>query len=142
MLGCGIARATRGRLPPLSQSTGGFARDSVFITVAAWGRWKVAVHLHGSELDRLYFEQAGAVQWYMRKTLRRVDSIAVLGSSLRRVVGDFFPEDRIAVIPNGTPAPGAEVSAHDRRLGVFSRQLLAAQRSDRSSDCGGDGRRA
>ena len=109
---------------PLSQSMGGFVRDSVFITLAAWRKSKVAVHLHGSEFDRFYFEQVGPVRWYIRTTVRRIDSIAVLGSSLRRVVADLLPEDRIAVIPNGTPAPDAGESAHDRKLGVFLGNFL------------------
>lgn len=109
---------------PLSQSMGGFVRDSVFINLAAWRKWKVAVHLHGSELDQLYVEQARPVRWYIRTTLRRIDSIAVLGNSLRRVVAGLLPEDRIAVIPNGTPAPDNGQSAHDRQLGVFLGNFL------------------
>jgi glycosyltransferase involved in cell wall biosynthesis len=39
----------------------------------------------------------------MRFTLRRLDSLAVLGESLRGVFDGIVDPDRIAVVPNGTP---------------------------------------
>ena len=88
---------------PISQSTPGFVRDSLFVHLSRLAGWKVAVHLRGGEFRRFYALSPALVRWWIRLTMRRVTSAAVMGPSL---VGEFeglVPSDRVAVVPNGTP---------------------------------------
>ena len=93
---------------PLSQNVTGFLRDSVFIHLAAARGWKVTAHLRGSELPTLYARQPAPVRSWMRVTLARIDSLAVMGDSLRGLFGGLVRSERIAVVPNGTPDPGVD----------------------------------
>ena len=88
---------------PLSQGVSGFLRDAVFIWLAARAGWKVAAHLRGGEFDLFYGAQARPTRWWMRRVLSRVDSLAVLGTSLTHMFDGIYPRDRTAVVPNGTP---------------------------------------
>ncbi|MEJ7797213.1 MAG: glycosyltransferase family 4 protein [Solirubrobacteraceae bacterium] len=88
---------------PISQNVPGILRDSLYIHVAALCRWRVAVHLRGSELGDVYRRQPAAMRLWMRLTLRRVTSMAVMGDCLREVFDGLIAAQRIAVVPNGTP---------------------------------------
>jgi glycosyltransferase involved in cell wall biosynthesis len=90
---------------PLSQSTPGFVRDSLFIVLGHTLRWKIAVHLRGSEFRSYYETSPRALRHWIRFTLRRIDSIAVMGESLRWVFAGLVRDERISVVPNGTPDP-------------------------------------
>jgi glycosyltransferase involved in cell wall biosynthesis len=90
---------------PLSQSTPGFVRDSLFIVLGHTLRWKIAVHLRGSEFRSYYETSPSALRRWIRFTLRRIDSIAVMGESLRWVFAGLVRDERIFVVPNGTPDP-------------------------------------
>lgn len=90
---------------PLSQSTPGFCRDSLFVLLSHAAGWRVAVHLRGGEF-RSYFDASTAPwQRWIRLTLRRVASAAVMGESLRSIFDGLVDDNRIAVVPNGTPEP-------------------------------------
>jgi glycosyltransferase involved in cell wall biosynthesis len=118
-----LLSALRGRpgtvYVPLSQSVGGVLRDSLFIRVAAWRGWAVATQLHGGEFDLLYRRQPRPLRWWIRDTLRRVTSMAVLGSSLRRVFDGLIAPERLVVVPNGTPEPSLRSNGRDQRVGLF-----------------------
>lgn len=88
---------------PISQSTGAFLRDSLFIRAARLRGWQVAIHLRGSEILRFYESQGRVFRWWARRTLGGVSSAAVMGESLRWVFGPLVASDRVAVVPNGTP---------------------------------------
>lgn len=88
---------------PIAQNVPGILRDSLYIHVAALRRWKVAVHLRGSDLGDVYRAQPALMRLWMRFTLARVTSMAVMGDSLRPVFDGLMPAERIAVVPNGTP---------------------------------------
>ena len=87
----------------IAQNVPAFLRDSIYIHVAAVCRWKVAIHLRGSDFPELYRRQPAAMRAWMRFTLRRVDSMGVMGESLRGVFDGLIPAQRVAVVPNGTP---------------------------------------
>lgn len=117
-------RARRGVVYlPLSQSTGGFLRDSLFIHLAARCGWKVAVHLRGSDFRRFYELLAPPLRFWARITLHRVDSAAVMGSSLRWVFEGLVPSERIAAIPNGTPTPNTNGIRRDPETVLFFSNL-------------------
>jgi glycosyltransferase involved in cell wall biosynthesis len=88
---------------PLSQGTPAFLRDSLFIGAASARGWKVAAHLRGSDFRTYYESSSLVVRGLIRTTLRRIDSVAVMGSSLRWLFEGLVPSDRIAVVANGTP---------------------------------------
>lgn len=88
---------------PLSQGTSGFLRDSLLVAVASVRGWTVAAHLRGSEFDAFYGRSSRPLRAWIRWTMSRTDSVAVLGSSLRNVFDGLVPADRVAVVPNGTP---------------------------------------
>jgi glycosyltransferase involved in cell wall biosynthesis len=88
---------------PISQSTPGFVRDSLFVHLSRLAGWKVALHLRGGEFQRFYARSAAPVRWWIRLTMRRVTSAAVMGPSLLGEFEGLVPVDRIAVVPNGTP---------------------------------------
>jgi glycosyltransferase involved in cell wall biosynthesis len=91
---------------PLSQSTGGFLRDSIFIGLATARGWRVAAHLRGGQFREFYWSQPHLVRAWMRFSLNRVDSLAVMGSSLRSLFQEILPEHKIRVVPNGSPDLG------------------------------------
>jgi glycosyltransferase involved in cell wall biosynthesis len=88
---------------PLSQGAPGFLRDSLYIRLAALLRWRVAVHLRGGELHHFYARQGRVFRRWIRSTLGRVDSMGIMGASLRPVFDGLMPSERLAVVPNGTP---------------------------------------
>ena len=90
---------------PLSQNAPAFLRDSLLLWAASARGWKVAVHLRGSDFKSFYGAASPILQLWIRSTLRRVDSAAVMGGSLRWVFDGLVPSERIAVVANGTPAP-------------------------------------
>jgi glycosyltransferase involved in cell wall biosynthesis len=89
---------------PLSQNTGGVLRDSLFIHVAVRAGWRVTAHLRGSEFRGFYLAQGRAFRWWIRRSLNSLDSLAVMGNSLTSLFDGIVPRERIAVVPNGTPA--------------------------------------
>lgn len=97
---------------PLSQSAGGVLRDSFLIRAAARRRWRVAVHLRGGEFDSAYAGFPTPLRAWVRGTLARLTSAAVMGDSLRGVFGGLVPPERIEVVPNGTPDPLGVVPDH------------------------------
>lgn len=122
-----LARRLRGRpgvvYLPLSQSTPGLLRDSLFVLLASLRGWKVAVHLRGGDFQQFYRRSNPAIRWLIRATLARVDAAAVLGDSLRGVFDGLVPPEKIAVVANGTPAPAATAEAHDPHHVLFLSNL-------------------
>jgi glycosyltransferase involved in cell wall biosynthesis len=108
---------------PLSQSAPGFLRDSLLIATAAARGWKVAAHLRGGEFRQFYDRQPTPLQRWIRLTLSRVDSIAVMSESLRPVFAGLVPPDRVAVVPNGTPDPGEDGYRRDGDTVLFLSNL-------------------
>ncbi len=109
---------------PISQGVGGFLRDSFFVLAASLRGWRVAAHLRGSELHHLYASASPAFRSWMRLTLARVDSLAVMGESVRDTVDGLVPAERIAVVPNGTPDPSPNGEARDPHTVLFLSNLL------------------
>lgn len=108
---------------PLSQNTPGFVRDALFILAASSRGWKVAVHLRGSDFRGFYRTRGAVFRRWIRATLARVDSVAVMGSTLRWVFEGLVPPERIAVVPNGTPDPGVNGTERDPETVLFLSNL-------------------
>jgi FkbM family methyltransferase len=95
---------------PISQGIPGLVRDTLFIRIASEAGWKVAAHLRGSELGGVYRRQPRILRAWLRNSLERVDSLAVLGESVSDVLEGVLPPERVAVVPNGTPDPQISAS--------------------------------
>ena len=91
---------------PLSETTGGFVRDSLFILAASARGWKTAVHCRNSTLREFYASRGVPMRAWIRFTLKRVDAVAVLGESLRDLFTGLVAAERVSVVPNGTPDVG------------------------------------
>jgi glycosyltransferase involved in cell wall biosynthesis len=108
---------------PLSQSTPGVLRDSLLVQLASRRGWKVAAHLRGSEFRQYYAGCNPLLRRWIRSMLARVDSVAVMGESLRGVFFGLVPAERIAVVPNGTPPPRIDGVQRDPNHVLFLSNL-------------------
>ncbi len=90
---------------PLSQSTIGFVRDTLFMIPAWLSGAEVMVHLHGGNFKAWYGGRARLVRSVVRRVLRRVAYAVVLGESLRGLFDGLIAPFRVAVVPNGIHWP-------------------------------------
>lgn len=88
-------------LIPISQTTLGFVKDSIFVLICSLFSDKVLLQLRGSGF-RSWVEQASKpTRAYVTSVLSRADGVIVLGSNLRYLFENFFPAERIFVARNG-----------------------------------------
>lgn len=101
------ARAFRGELAlvPISQTTVGFVKDSLYILALHRAGVPVLVQLRGSNFKTWYGQRSSTVKRWVRFCLKKAEGVVVLGEKLKPVFGDFFPPDRIFVAPNGADFP-------------------------------------
>ncbi len=88
----------------IAQSRSGFFRDLLMIWFAWLNRHRIICHLRGGNYGNFYAAQPHWLQWLIRRTLRRVDTIVVLSKRLVDMF-DFEPllKPKIRVVPNGLP---------------------------------------
>jgi glycosyltransferase involved in cell wall biosynthesis len=108
---------------PISQGTPGFLRDSIFIHLARLARWRVVIHLRGSEFREFYEGSNGLLRIWIKLTMRRVECGAVMGQSVRDVFHGLIPDERISVLPNGSPDLSPEGAIRDPETVVFLSNL-------------------
>lgn len=98
---------------PISQTTIGYLKDSVFILLSKILGRKVVCHLRGG-FFRQWFNSANAmVRCYVRMVHSTVDSQIVLGECLRPLFDGLVPGKAVFVVPNGRDfnfSPSTEVS--------------------------------
>ena len=92
-------------LIPISQTTLGFLKDAVFIFLGALLGRRVMVQLRGSDIKNWLAHSSWFTNVLVSKALGAADGVIVLGNKLRHLFGDFFPEERIFVVPNGANYP-------------------------------------
>lgn len=88
-------------LVPISQTTTGFIKDSVFIILSGLFRKKIIIQLRGSDLKNWLSKSSKLTQLYFKFILKSTNGVIVLGNNLKYLFKDFFSDDRIFVIPNG-----------------------------------------
>lgn len=88
---------------PISQTTLGFVRDSLFLWPAILLRSRIVLHLHGGNFRAWYGGRPFLLKAYVRFLLGRTARVVVLGGSLRDLFSGLVPEKRIVVVPNGVP---------------------------------------
>lgn len=86
---------------PISQSTGGFLKDSLFIATSRLLGCRVLLHLRGSDFRNWLNRSSQWTGRYVRFILHRCRGVIVLGECLRHLFEGFFPLNRIFVVPNG-----------------------------------------
>jgi glycosyltransferase involved in cell wall biosynthesis len=86
----------------LSQSIVGNLRD--LTTMFLCRRLPLVVHLHGGGIREAIFDRHRVLRILNRRAYRRVDTVIVLGSSLRRIFKGMVDAKRIEVVANFAPA--------------------------------------
>lgn len=86
---------------PISQTTLGFLRDSLFIMVSALQRCTILCHLRGGNFRNWFDSCNGLMRGYIRLIYRFVDGQIVLGKKLRPLFEGLVPANHIFVVPNG-----------------------------------------
>lgn len=86
---------------PVSQTTIGYLKDSIFIIIAALFRRKIVCHLRGGNFRNWYQSASSLTRWYVRRVHSLVDAQIVLGERLRALFDYLMPSQRIFVVPNG-----------------------------------------
>ena len=104
-----------------AQNWVGFLRDSIFILLATIGRQRIVIHVHGGNYDGFYASLSPLQQHAVRAFLKPVDTILILGKSLRGMF-DFEPalRDKTRVVFNGLP--------YDEELSVKPKHLPSGER--------------
>lgn len=99
---------------PISQTTVGFIKDSIFIIIARMSGKKVMLHLRGSDFKNWIQNKASFfTRWYVKRILKSTQGIIVLGNNLRYLFEDYFPVGKIFVVPNGA---NYEIQVADKNL--------------------------
>ena len=100
-----IARILKHRpqlvLIPVSQSTPGFIKDSIFILISKTFFLKVVLHLRGSNFKNWLGNTSKPVQFYVRFIMHLLHGAIVLGNNLKYLFEGYLSMDKIFVVPNG-----------------------------------------
>ena len=86
---------------PISQTTIGFMRDTPFIILSKLFKKKVVLHLRGGYFKEFYNSSGGITKYIVRKTLKHVDRMIVLGECFKVLFDGLVPAEKLSVVPNG-----------------------------------------
>src|SRR5262245_14662156 len=98
---------------PVSQTTIGFFRDSFLILPAWLAGARCVLLLHGVTFSDWFDSRSFPMKTYVRRVLRRVSYMAVLGESLRGLFDGLIAPYRIAVVSNGIVWPAVRKLSHE-----------------------------
>jgi glycosyltransferase involved in cell wall biosynthesis len=88
-------------LIPISQTTLGFIKDSLYIYIAWLFRKKIILQLRGSNFLNWYQNSSFINRKYVEIVLNRASGVIVLGEKIKCQFNRFFSLDQIYVVPNG-----------------------------------------
>ncbi len=88
-------------LIPISQTTLGFIKDSIFILLSKIFVNKVVVILHGGNIKNWLKGSSFLMNKYFEFCLRIIDDGIVLGANLVSQFNDFIDREHIHIVPNG-----------------------------------------
>ncbi|MGB2866545.1 MAG: glycosyltransferase family 4 protein [Sedimentisphaerales bacterium] len=86
---------------PVSQTTIGFLRDTPFIIISKLFKKKVVLHLRGGYFREFYNSSGRMTKYIVRKTLKHVDRMIVLGECFKVLFDGLVPVEKLSVVPNG-----------------------------------------
>jgi glycosyltransferase involved in cell wall biosynthesis len=109
---------------PLSQNIAAFVRDSLLIWTASLRGWRVALHFRGGDFPAFYLSRRLLTRLWIRVSLRRATSIAVLGQELISQFDGVVAPSRIVVMPNGSPDALLSGTKRDRNTVLYLGNLM------------------
>jgi glycosyltransferase involved in cell wall biosynthesis len=84
----------------IAQSSFGFLKDCPLIILSKLFGKKCVIHFHGGLFGLTYQKSKFFARWIMTISLKLVDATVVLTDSLKSMVNQVVPEEKIYVIPN------------------------------------------
>lgn len=106
-------------LIPISQTTLGFLKDSIFILIASFFKTKILLQLRGSNFKNWINSANSMTEKYVRFCMNRTDGMIVLGENLCHLFEDYYSPKQIHVIPNG-----CDITIPERNVTSSKVQLL------------------
>jgi len=91
---------------PISQGTGGFLRDSLFIGAATVARRRVYVHLHGGSFAEFHSNSGPVMRRVIAGALKPVHEAWVLTPRLADAFDGLIPRGRVRIVENAVADPG------------------------------------
>jgi glycosyltransferase involved in cell wall biosynthesis len=88
-------------LIPISQTTTGFLKDSLFILIAKLFGRKTVLQLRGSNFKTWINNSSSINKRYVKYILKKTQGVIVLGNKLKYIFKDYYSDDKIFVVPNG-----------------------------------------
>lgn len=88
-------------LVPISQTTTGFIKDSIFIVLASLYKSKIIIQLRGSNIQNWLSKSNKSTNTYFKIILKKTKGVIVLGKNLKYLFENYFKNEDIYVIPNG-----------------------------------------
>lgn len=116
-------------LIPISQTTTGFVKDSLFIWIARAFGGKVVVQLRGSNFKNWINQASPKAKRYVSRMLQKTQGVIVLGNNLRYLFEDYYPAERIFVVPNGAnyQIPNRQASNREEFKILYLSNLLSSK---------------
>jgi glycosyltransferase involved in cell wall biosynthesis len=114
-------------LVPISQTTTGFLKDSLFILIAKFFDRKVVLQLRGSNFKTWVSNSSFLNKWYVKYILKKTQGIIVLGNNLRHLFTDYYPDDKIFAVPNGGYYSFPEKNKTEELKILYLSNLLASK---------------
>ncbi|MFH1968577.1 MAG: glycosyltransferase [bacterium] len=100
----------------LAQNKAGFLRDSVFIICSKLFNKRNCVHFHGSAFKYFYETQSTIMKAYIKFTFRKIDTLIVLGETLRKQFYELIDESKIIHIYNAIKIDNYTAKTKDTNL--------------------------
>lgn len=88
-------------LIPISQTTSGFIKDSIYILISRLFLRKTLLQLRGGNFRNWLDSSTMLTRAYVSAVIRSAQGVIVLGNKLRQLFSDYFKEEQIFVVPNG-----------------------------------------
>ena len=88
-------------LIPISQTTLGFLKDSIFILLAAFSPTKIILQLRGSNFKNWMNSANFTTRAFVQFCFNRTKGMIVLGNNLSHLFEDYYRPEQIYVVPNG-----------------------------------------
>ena len=102
-----------------------FYRKIPFVLLSKWNGVAIINHIHGSEIDKFYFQAGNAKKWIVKKIYGYCDCIIVLADYWREQFGKIISLDRVKTVGNYTPNIGIVDRKRKRQilyLGVIEKE--------------------
>ena len=88
-------------LIPISQTTTGFIKDSIFILLTSLFKTKIIIQLRGSDIQNWLNQSSNLTKSFFKYVLKKTKGVIVLGNNLKYLFKDYYSYENIFVIPNG-----------------------------------------